>query len=142
MRKIYFKFLLLIGLCLFLKSFGQAQNLTWQPKKSLKYDVPSRYGAAMAALNGKLYIIGGINNGAIINLVDFLEYDPSTGVYTHLTHPNTGSNRVAFLLAVNGKLYTYWGPGFYEYNFATDSWVTKAPAPGQPISNTTPVVIG
>src|SRR6188474_956792 len=98
------------------------------------------------AANGKLYVIGGWNDGKAGG-VNY-EYDPATDKWTK-KQPMPRPAHHAALAAVNGKVYAFggfvapantamplgaaWEPiaDAYEFNPATDSWKPLPPLPGK-----------
>lgn len=100
---------------------------------------PNQIGAGVACLNGKLYAIGGSAPfGSPIGSNN--EFDPST--YTWIARASMPTAREAVNVAAsNGKIYAIGGfqvVGGYpvdlttveEYDPDTDSWSTRASAPG------------
>jgi len=94
-----------------------------------------RLGAGVAAVNGKIYVIGGISEEVLsINQ----EYDPSTDTWT--TKEPMPTARSSFAAAVyQNKIYCIGGGGDFGtqevtglnqvYDPATDSWETLMPMP-------------
>jgi len=87
-----------------------------------------RYGAAAAALNGKIYVLGG-RNGTANTLSTVEEFDPASGTWsTKASLPIAVHSPVAAVIA--GKLYAIGGYGAdntahadsYEYDPATNAW--------------------
>jgi len=119
-----------------------AQTETWTKKKSLGYDIPSRYEHAMTALNDKLYFLGGYDQSPYLSnsVNDFWEYNPSTKTYRRLKDPEGGNWRTS-LYAVQGKLF-YLADEFYEYDFIKNEWLHKASYPGNNTLNSAGFVIG
>lgn len=94
----------------------------------------SRGYAAMAELNGKLYVLGGYN-GSDLDLVQVWDVNTATWS-TKASMPTARFGLTA--VAMNGKIYAIGGfhsaSPFYlqtveEYDPATDSWTIKAPMP-------------
>ena len=118
--KYLFSFILL-SLC-YITTIAQTQ--TWLQKQSLGYDVPSRYGAGMTSLNGKLYILGGSSTTAS-RMYNFTEYDPITGGYRSLAPLAASSGNIC--VTMGGKIYGIASNSYMqEYNFATDTWLPRA----------------
>jgi N-acetylneuraminic acid mutarotase len=84
---------------------------------------------AAAAVNGKVYAIGG-SNPFIVNTVE--EYDPATNTWTTKASMPTARYQLAGV-AVNDKVYAIGGccplNTVEEYDPATNTWTTKAPMP-------------
>lgn len=90
----------------------------------------------VAAVNGKIYVIGGTNENGYLNTNE--EYDPATDTWTRKRSMPT--LRSGFAIAVyQNKIYVIGGGGdfgFEEvtgknemYDPLTDTWETKAPMP-------------
>jgi hypothetical protein len=103
---------------------------SWATKSSSGFT--SRYSAASAVVNGKIYVIGGFTGSSMVNINE--EYDPATNSWS--TKSSTGFTARAGLdaTAVNGKIYALGGTSNgstplntnEEYDPATDSWSTKS----------------
>ncbi|AOY76010.1 Kelch repeat-containing protein [Clostridium formicaceticum] len=98
----------------------------WKRKTNMP---TARTNLGVAAVNGKIYAIGGLGG---INKVE--EYDPETDRWT--TKANMPTGRYGLDVAVvNGKIYAIGGyNGGYinkveEYNPVTNTWTTKANMP-------------
>ncbi len=86
---------------------------------------------AVAASNGKIYVMGGKKGPFYINTVE--EYDPETDTWNNQKAPMP-STRINFAAveADNGKIYAIGGEGsgaldtVEEYDPITDKWTTKA----------------
>ena len=103
-----------------------------------------------SAINGKLYVTGGINNDNRPTKTLFV-YDPMTNSWTRKADmPQPGCAGVQGV--IDGKLYVYmfgcdrysdfYVPRFYRYNPATDTWVMRAQPPGQILSSSGGVIDG
>jgi len=100
---------------------------TWAAKAAMP---TARYGLAAAAMNGKIYAIGG-NDGGLFNANE--EYDPATDTWAAKAVMPTARYWLA-AAAVNGKVYAIGGYGVganvnEEYDPVTDTWATKAAMP-------------
>jgi N-acetylneuraminic acid mutarotase len=97
-----------------------------------------RLGPGVAAVNGKIYVIGGTGEGGYLNTNE--EYDPATNTWT--TKKPMPTPRSGFGIAVyQNKIYVIgggpggdWTVGFEEvtrmnevYDPETDTWETKTP---------------
>jgi len=99
-----------------------------------------RYGLAAAAVNGKIYVVGGMADivGSIgtQEVSDNDEYDPATDTWRSVAAMPTPRASL-IVVAVNGMIYAIGGgvPNVNDlatnerYDPATDIWVTKAPMP-------------
>jgi N-acetylneuraminic acid mutarotase len=99
---------------------------TWTPKK----DMPVSSGnLAAAAIDGKLYVVGGFN-GTVLDTLQV--YDPSTDSWVIKTSMPTARSSLTGA-AIDGKLYAIGGGGGYTkvevYDPLTDSWTTGADMP-------------
>ena len=90
--------------------------------------VPSvRQEVSTAALNGKIYVIGGFNSsGDSTNTVDV--YDPQTNTWSSAASLPIATNHNAATVAA-GKLYAFGGVSnrTFVYNPQTNSWSDVAP---------------
>jgi N-acetylneuraminic acid mutarotase len=105
---------------------------SWSPKGSMPYE---RAEIAVAAVNGKIYVISGQSPGVQANAFN-QEYDPATGTWRELAlMPAVASHAGAAVL--NGKIYVVGGfvanvhvgavTRVFEYDTATDRWRALAP---------------
>lgn len=105
---------------------------TWSPKGSMPYE---RAEIAVAAMNGKIYVISGQSRGVEANAFN-QEYDPITGTWRELAlMPSVASHGGA--AALNGKIYVAGGfvanvhvgavNRVFEYDPAADRWRALAP---------------
>jgi N-acetylneuraminic acid mutarotase len=108
------------------------------------------YPNGASAINGKLYVTGGINNDNRPTKTLFV-YDPRTNSWTRKADmPQPGCAGVQGV--IDGKLYVYmfgcdrhsefYVPRFYRYNPATDTWVVRALPPGRLLSSSGGVIGG
>lgn len=108
---------------------------TWSVKTPLNRP---RAGAAVTALNGKLYVASGTNQSGTTNELD--EYDPATGKWTSKA-PIPTARTAAGAAGINGKLYVFGGCAHNAdcrigttnvlevYDPASNSWSVKSPMP-------------
>jgi N-acetylneuraminic acid mutarotase len=112
-------------------TFGQA-GASWSPNGSMPYE---RAEMAIAAANGKIYLISGGSRGVEANAFN-QEYDPRAGTWRELAlMPSVASHAGA--TALNGKIYVVGGfvanvhvgavNRVFEYDPATDRWRALAP---------------
>ncbi|MFQ6093013.1 MAG: kelch repeat-containing protein [bacterium] len=94
----------------------------------------SRYNAAAAAVNGKIYVIGGRGeHGEILDSVE--EYDPQTDAWAERSPMPTLREGLA-LAVLHGNIYALGGSGqmgmplatVERYDPATDRWDTDVPS--------------
>ena len=88
-----------------------------------------RSGPAVAAYNGKVYIIGGFIAG-FVPQSQVREYDPVANTYTtKASAPATGGNMAG--AEYNGEIFVFGGSVAVSqaYNPTTDTWRTLAPFP-------------
>jgi hypothetical protein len=134
---------LAVTACLVLTGTSQAQMPTSPWKKAAPFPYPDEelYGTA---LNGKMYVIGGWDDGKAAGLN--YEYDPATDKWTQKKGMPRAAHHAA-IAAANGKLYVIggfvppkdiqiptggaWEPiaETWEYDPAADSWKSLAPLP-------------
>ena len=113
--------------------FCQAQNGTWITRATLPNMLTEH---TSTALNGKVYLIGGLETGAVT--VDKVQvYDPATDFWT-LAAPLPQPRHHAGVAVANGRIYVlggYTGNPFaptntvYEYDPQVNTWATKTPMP-------------
>ncbi len=105
---------------------------SWSPSGAMPYE---RSETAVAALNGKIYVISGNSRGVEANAFN-QEYDPKTGTWRELAlMPRVASHAGA--VALNGKIYVVGGfvanvhigamTRVFEYDPASDRWRPLAP---------------
>jgi N-acetylneuraminic acid mutarotase len=105
-----------------------------------------RTEVAAAALNGKIYVVGGFEKPSFGNVMNFAitpsveVYDPATDQWTAKSPMPTGLHHVG-IGVVGGRLYviggysksglSVWNPAatVYAYDPATDSWTERASMP-------------
>jgi N-acetylneuraminic acid mutarotase len=98
---------------------------------------PGRTSLAAAAVNGKIYAIGGVDNVSLSRVT--YEYDPVTNIWTSKADMPAPGRVYLAAAAVNGKIYAIGGfNGNHvrdtdEYDPVTNIWTSKAdmPAPGR-----------
>ena len=95
----------------------------------------ARQGLAIAAVNDKIYAIGGLDSsdGSFLSTVE--EYNPATNAWRTVAPMPTGRYSLAAAV-VNDRIYAIggYGVGFQlttveEYNPFTDTWRSVAPMP-------------
>jgi N-acetylneuraminic acid mutarotase len=129
--------------CMVFATATQAQMPTSPWKKAAPFPDPDEelYGAAV---NGKMYVIGGWDEGKAAGIN--YEYDPATDKWTQKKGMPRAAHHAA-IAAANGKLYVIggfvppkdtqiptggaWEPiaDVWEYDPAADSWKSLAPLP-------------
>ncbi len=98
----------------------------------------ARYATSAVTLNGKIYVIGGVNaSNQIQNIVEV--YDPVADSWSTAASMPTARSRLAAVTGPDGKIYAIGGStsstldltGYSSvvevYTPATDSWTTAAP---------------
>ncbi len=127
-----------------LPAFGEDVLLgTWKPMSPAP---TKRTEVSAAAVDGKIYVIGGFNEPSLSNLMDLTisttveEYDPSTDRWTTKNPLPMGIHH-AGIGVVGTELYviggftksflSVWGPtaAVYQYNRETDTWLERATMP-------------
>jgi N-acetylneuraminic acid mutarotase len=113
-------FILTLFFCLTLVSGAAAQvGGTWQTLAPMP---TARQELATAALNGKIYAIGGYDSsGAPTNIVEV--YDPATDTWSS-AHPIPRALHHNSAAVAAGKLYSFGGPSTqtFVYDELNDSW--------------------
>ena len=112
---------------------SQTGTLGWSAKANMP---TSRDGLAAAAIDGKLYVVGGTPSEPPPWFLNKLEvYDPATDTWTTKTNMPTPRHDLA-AGAIDGKLYVVGGwngsdfePALEVYDPATNTWSTKANMP-------------
>jgi hypothetical protein len=102
-----------------------------------KADMPTgRFGASVAEINGKLFVVGGSQSSTSI-LATVEVYDPSTDSWTARADMPTARKNTAAAV-VNGIIYVFGGTQIHQngsirtaeaYDPATDTWTTKQDMP-------------
>jgi N-acetylneuraminic acid mutarotase len=101
---------------------------TWTPRANMP-TAREALGVA-AAVNGKLYAIGGEGGGSTVE-----EYDPTTDTWMARASMPTARVGLGVVAASNGKLYAIGGYSgsnlstVEEYNPATNTWTARASMP-------------
>jgi hypothetical protein len=92
-----------------------------------------RFGVALAAVNGKLYAIGGSNGSSAVSTVE--KYDPFLDTWTYVSSMMNSRSDLA-VAVVNSKIYAIGGQYntivrdyVEEYDDATNLWVNKRMMP-------------
>ena len=110
---------------------AQSQDGVWTMKKPLP---APRNEVALAAVGGKVYVVGGSVGGVAVPLID--EYDPPSDGWRARAAMPKGLDHLG-VAVVDGKIITVGGfigsvhrgavSDVYEYNLAADTWRTLAP---------------
>jgi len=102
----------------------------WVTKASLPASASLRSYPVMAALNGKVYMMGGYVPGGVY-LKDFWEYDTKSNVWTQLNDFPGSARTTASTFVLEGFLYIGQGKDasahftdWHVYNFKTSQWTT------------------
>ncbi|SEQ89147.1 N-acetylneuraminic acid mutarotase [Nitrosomonas sp. Nm51] len=141
---------LLITLLIFLCSFGHVPLIHANPEPgvwSQGAPAPSeRTEIAAAALDGKIYVVGGFNRPSLGSILDFAisrnveVYDPAANSWSVSTPMPEGRHHTG-IAALDGFLYVIGGFAksgltvwhavntVYQYNPATQTWSERAPMP-------------
>ncbi len=127
----------LVGL-LSLSSISLAQNDIWTTQTPMP---TARFWYSCEVVDGKIYAIGGANNGGVSTFATVEEYDPVTDTWTTKQDMPTPRYNIASAV-VDGKIYImggddFWTPGWVEglrtlevYDPTNDTWdITKADMP-------------
>ena len=117
-------FILTLFFCVTFAGGAAAQvGGTWQTLAPMP---TARQELATAALNGKIYAIGGYDNsGTPTNIVEV--YDPATDTWTS-AHPIPRALHHNSAAVAGGKLYSFGGPSTqaFVYDEVNDSWSAVA----------------
>ena len=106
----------------------KAPNARWTALE----DMPTpRAGGYAAAVNGKIYIVGGYySSGSVVTTPAVLEFDPKTGLFTEKAMMPTPSYQIAGAV-IGTKIYAMGGISnnaysnrVQVYDVATDTWST------------------
>ena len=128
-----------VASCLVAPADVRAADAAWELVANIGV---ARASAAVAAVGGKVYVIGGRSYGvlkttAVENSVEV--YDPAANTWTALAPKPTGvTNDEAGV--IGGIIYVPGGGVLEAYNPATNTWATKAPMPAVVSSGTVAVV--
>ena len=128
-----------VASCLVAPADVRAADAAWELVANIGV---ARASAAVAAVDGKVYVIGGRANGvlkttAVENSVEV--YDPAANTWAALAPKPTGV--VGDDAGVIGGIIYVPGAGVLEaYNPAANTWATKAPMPAVVSSGTVAVV--
>jgi N-acetylneuraminic acid mutarotase len=106
--------------------------LSWST--SVPLPLPRAGRPAVAAVNGKIYVIGGNDGSSIVNTTYI--FDPTAGTWT-LGSPMPAGRQNTAVAVVNGFIHVIGGANpagtphtdHFVYNPASNSWVTEAPLP-------------
>jgi N-acetylneuraminic acid mutarotase len=126
------QFVMLFMLLGVMTAIGQAQS---QGSWTMKAPIPmARNEVALAAIGGKVHVIGGSVKGVAGTYHD--EYDPATDRWRTRAPLPHGLDHIGTAV-LNGKIYTVGGfvasvhkdgqPHVFEYDPATDSWRSLSP---------------
>jgi N-acetylneuraminic acid mutarotase len=86
---------------------------------------------AAAALDGKVYVIGGSNSTGALPSMEV--YDPAANTWTAKASMPT-AKRAPGAATANGRIYVMGGDtSVYEYNPATNTWAARSPLPATPV---------
>lgn len=106
------------------------------PKSSWEYKAPmieAKSGVALAALNGKIYAIGGLKDGDPVKSIE--EYNPLTNTWIKKKDLNEARNR-ASATVIDGKIYVTGGTAGSKvlnsveiYDSNKDEWTLGTPLP-------------
>jgi N-acetylneuraminic acid mutarotase len=111
---------------------ARSQSSSWTPNGSMPFE---RGEVAVAAVNGKIYVISGSSRGVEANAFN-QEFDPASGMWRERAlMPSVASHAGAAVL--NGKIYVVGGfvanvhvgavNRVFEYDPAADRWRALAP---------------
>lgn len=116
--------------------FYSGDYFTVESKWIKKADMPTaRYGSAIAEVNNKIYVIGGVDSVGVLNNNEV--YDPVTNTWSIKANMPTARARCAAAV-VNDKIYIIGGHDTLgpsqvntneEYDPNTNTWTTKANMP-------------
>jgi N-acetylneuraminic acid mutarotase len=132
------KKIITLSLIVFLPALLFAQN-TWEKKTS--FVASKRARSVSFSISNRGYIVGG-EDTLDVELNDCWEYDPGTDSWTQKANLPASGRRDAIGFSIGLKGYcgtgidqseAYLGTvlsDFWEYSPATNSWVAKAPYPG------------
>jgi len=106
---------------------------SWATRASMP--TPRERAGVVAGLDGKVYVIGGDNNGSLLATTEV--YDPASDTWSVRADIPTARDLLTAVAANNGRIYAIGGiPGccvpvatVEEYDPVTDSWVTRASMP-------------
>ncbi len=106
---------------------------TWTPKAPINDPTPAdRWGAAAAAVNGKLYVIGGANATFSTLYPTVYEYDPSTDTWAVMASMSVGRAWLAVVTANDGAGDKIYAIGGYDAGTFVDTALVERfdPPPG------------
>lgn len=96
-----------------------------------KLQEPRMIGAAVA-VDGNIYVLGGLSKSTVTTVDSFDMYNPSTDIWTKKKSINEAVNQYS-VTSLNGKIYILGantkdgGHVFEGYDIESDSWTSKAP---------------
>jgi hypothetical protein len=127
--KVFFLIFLMMFLCVVNTRPVKATEDSWATMAEMP---TARSGLGVAAVNGKIYAIGGMNGG---HLNTNEEYDPATNTWATKKPMPTPRSRFGIAVYQN-KIYVIGGERYGGYTGAnevydplTDTWETKTPMP-------------
>jgi N-acetylneuraminic acid mutarotase len=115
-------------------SFSFAQGDAWATKANM---LTERSGHSTCVVNGKIYVIGGVEDAESTTISTVEEYDPETDTWTTKTDMQTPRSWFG-ICTVNGKIYAIGGGTSVlgvglstvdEYDPVADTWTSKTAMP-------------
>ncbi len=122
---------LLLALFMILSPSSRLEAGAWVQKTSVPVEC---VGASAVALDGKIYLMGGIANAAYDNTANVFVYDPATDTWDSRKSMQTARAFLATAV-VNGKIYARGGgyptpvSSVEVYDPVTNTWTYKASLP-------------
>jgi N-acetylneuraminic acid mutarotase len=106
-----------------LSSADDSAENSWVSKKPMQQ---ARSSLGVAAVNGKIYAIGGYAENGVVGTNE--EYDPATGMWTCKSSTPTPMGQFA-TVAYQNMIYCISGNVNEVYDPETDTWETREPMP-------------